>query len=250
MKVIIGGSTSMVGTEIIRQALSHPDVTSVVGLGRRVIQPPPDLGPKADPSRFKSIALKDFENYPEEVKRELTDADAVIWTIGVNPAKLRSMTWEEACKVSRDYAVAAIKTIGPLPREGKTAPLRFICMSGAHAERDQTKRPLLMPDYCLMRGDAENQVLEYAAKSNGKVEALISKAGVIQDPESSAFRKLGHLVIQAISRLGKVHVPVIAACLLDQALHGFEKDTLWNDDLNRIGQKALAKYGRGHATKN
>nr|QPI71213.1 hypothetical protein [Ovatospora brasiliensis] len=249
MKVIIGGSTSMVGTEIIRQALSHPDVTSVVGIGRRVIQPPPDLGPKADPSKFKSVALKDFENYPEDVKRELYDADAVIWTIGVNPAKLRSMTWEEACKVSRDFAVAAIKTIGPLPREGKTAPLRFICMSGEHAERDQTKRPFLMADYCLMRGDAENQILAYAANSNGTVEALISKAGVIQDPESSLFRKTGHLLIQAISRLGKIHVPVIAACLLDQALHGFEKDTLRNDDLNRIGHKALAKYGRGVAEK-
>lgn len=77
--------------------------------------------------------------------------DQMCRTIGVNPAKLRSMTWEEACKVSRDFAVAAIKTIGPLPREGKTAPLRFICMSGEHAERDQTKRPFLMADYCLMR---------------------------------------------------------------------------------------------------
>jgi hypothetical protein len=32
-----------------------------------------------------------------------------------------------------------------------------------------------------------------------------------------------------------------AAALLDQAVNGYEKDTLFNDDLVRIGQKALAE---------
>jgi hypothetical protein len=79
MKIIIGGSTSMVGTELIRQALSHPDVTTLVALGRREISPPSNLGPKADLSKLKSVALGDFEKYPENVKKELSGADAVIW---------------------------------------------------------------------------------------------------------------------------------------------------------------------------
>jgi dihydrodipicolinate reductase len=79
MRIIVGGSTGMVGTEIIRQALSHPDVSTVLALGRREISAPSDLGPNADVSKLKSVVLKDFENYTDDVKRQLQGADAVIW---------------------------------------------------------------------------------------------------------------------------------------------------------------------------
>lgn len=38
-----------------------------------------------------------------------------------------------------------------------------------------------------------------------------------------------------------VDLPDIAAALVDQAIRGFEKDTLSNDDLARIGGRALAE---------
>ena len=52
--------------------------------------------------------------------------------------------------------------------------------------------------------------------------------------------KVRHTFIQAIAGIGTVALPVISAALLDQALHGFEKDTMGNDDLNRLGQGAVA----------
>ncbi|KFA69545.1 hypothetical protein S40285_07275 [Stachybotrys chlorohalonatus IBT 40285] len=241
MRIIVGGSTGMVGTEIIRQALSHPDVSTVLALGRREVSAPSDLGPNADVSKLKSVVLKDFENYTDDVKSQLQGADAVIWTIGISPAKLKSMSWEQACKISRDYAIAGIQNISPLPRDN-TKPLRFIYMSGTKAERDQTKKPLLLREYCLMRGDAESRILEYAQHSNGMVEACIAKAGIIQDPKVGAMTKMGHVVIQTISGLGKITVPTISAALLNQAVYGFEKETIHNEDMNRLGQKALALY--------
>ena len=49
--------------------------------------------------------------------------------------------------------------------------------------------------------------------------------------------------VQAVGRsiigLPKVEVSEIAAALIDQVVKGFEKETLLNEDLIRIGQKAL-----------
>lgn len=79
MKLIIAGATGFVGTEVVRQALLHPAVTSVVALGRRATPVPANIGPDANVSKLKSTICDDFENYSESVKADLAGADACIW---------------------------------------------------------------------------------------------------------------------------------------------------------------------------
>ncbi|CAH0021526.1 unnamed protein product [Clonostachys rhizophaga] len=130
-----------------------------------------------------------------------------IATIAISPSKLSTVTWEDACIISRDYAVKGIETITQLPRHGKTQPLRFISMSGSNAVRDQTKKPLLMGDYLLMRGDAETKILNYATASNGTVEAQVTKTGIIEDPaQLSAVSKLGRAFLRSLVGLPKINV--------------------------------------------
>lgn len=81
MKLIIAGSTGFVGTEIIRQALSHPAITSVVGLARRPTSTPHNADPRADARKLKSVICEDFNNYTDNVKQELAEADACIWYV-------------------------------------------------------------------------------------------------------------------------------------------------------------------------
>lgn len=79
MKIIVAGATGYVGSEIIRQALSQPSVTSLIALGRRETAIPENVAPGADISKFKSVVCQDFGNYPDAVKKELADADGCIW---------------------------------------------------------------------------------------------------------------------------------------------------------------------------
>ena len=79
MKIIVAGSTGFVATEFIKQALSKPAVTSIIALARRETPLPESSGPDADSTKFKSVICNDFANYPENVKRELSDADACVW---------------------------------------------------------------------------------------------------------------------------------------------------------------------------
>ena len=85
MKLIVAGSTGFVATEVIRQALSNPAITSILALARRVTALPENLGPGADASKLKSVVCEHFYNYPESVKQELAGADACIWYADLLP---------------------------------------------------------------------------------------------------------------------------------------------------------------------
>lgn len=76
MKILIGGSSGFVGGELVRQALSIPAITSIIGLSRRETVLPPST-PGAD--KLKSIVCDDFDNYSDDIKNQLHDVDACIW---------------------------------------------------------------------------------------------------------------------------------------------------------------------------
>jgi len=85
-------------------------------------------------------------------------------------------------------------------------------------------------------------VLDYAKASKGAVEACVAKPGLIDAPGGMGFvRDMGRLVLRTVVGLPKVEVGQVAATLIDQAINGFENDTLLNEDLVRIGMKVLGE---------
>ncbi|KAH8672909.1 hypothetical protein BGZ60DRAFT_430205 [Tricladium varicosporioides] len=232
MKLVIGGSTGFVATELIRQGLENPAITFIVALGRQEISAPPCAGPAA--AKLKSVVVDNFESYSDSVKKELEDADACIWTIAVTPMKLNTIPFEETCKISRDYATTAIQTLDALHHK-KDRPLRFLYMSGHFAPRNKDEVPKELQNhglinYGLLRGEAETLIIAYGEQSKGAVQPCIVKPGLIDAPSRER---------QEIPGLPHINLPDIAAALLDQVVNGFEKDTLSNADMIRIGQKAL-----------
>jgi dTDP-4-dehydrorhamnose reductase len=76
MKLIIVGGTGLVATELIRQSLAMPDITSIIAVARRPVQIDADAVNK---SRFKTAIIQDYEKYPDTLKSEISGADACIW---------------------------------------------------------------------------------------------------------------------------------------------------------------------------
>lgn len=74
MKLIVAGATGLVGSEIIRQALRNSYVTEVIALARK-----PVVIDDSSTSKLKSVVIRDYAEYPDEVKAELAGADACIW---------------------------------------------------------------------------------------------------------------------------------------------------------------------------
>ena len=80
MKLIITGASGFVATEVLRQALLLPSITSVVAVARNSVSPPNGT-PAANASKLKSVVVPDYATYPEDVRKELEGADACIWYI-------------------------------------------------------------------------------------------------------------------------------------------------------------------------
>ncbi|KAF8206182.1 putative nucleoside-diphosphate-sugar epimerase [Mycena galopus ATCC 62051] len=219
MKLIVVGSTGFVAQEVIKQSLRNPSIKSVVALARKPL---------------KSVVVKDYDEYSDEVRKEFAGADACIWTVAITPTKSLEIAFEEVKRVCHTSTLVGLSA---LRDAGLGRPFRFIYMSGVAAERDQSKTPAQMPQYSLMRGETENRVLAFAAEhSDEKFEACVVKPGLItQDAASIARaeeleRKFG---------IPRITVEEVSAAMLQQAIHGIEKEPLMNDDLVTIGRKAL-----------
>lgn len=73
MKLIITGTTGLIGSSVLEQAIVNPKVTSIVVLSRRQLSEPPK-SPKV-----KVIIHQNFLTYPGSLLVELQDAEACIW---------------------------------------------------------------------------------------------------------------------------------------------------------------------------
>ena len=88
MKLIVTGATGFVGTEVIRLAVSNPDIHSIIALARRTVIPPSNAGPTADLSKLQTVILEDWTRpYSDSVKCHIGGADAVL-----NPTVRRVLT--------------------------------------------------------------------------------------------------------------------------------------------------------------
>jgi hypothetical protein len=67
----------------------------------------------------------------------------------VTPSKLKTVSYEEICKISRDYAITAIETLAALRRK-QDRPLRFVYVSGHFAVRNPAEVPKMMEGHALL----------------------------------------------------------------------------------------------------
>jgi hypothetical protein len=268
MKLILSGSTGLVGREVIRQALLNPGITSVIALTRRPIdvaaivastsraEIEKGLGTskELDTAKVKSVLLKDFTAYNEEVKKELADADACIWTLALTPMRSKQHPWDEVVRITKGYCMAGMQAIADARRAaGKTNEFRFVYVSANGISPDM-KRPLMLGDYMLMRVSIRQILSSIAANDNGQADVEKSirgftaehaesgwKACIVKPGLISGFTGLvGTLKNAAITAFGFVGNTVgadeIARAMLKQCVDGLEKETLENLDLVRLGR--------------
>ena len=78
--------------------------------------------------------------------------------------------------------------------------------------------------------------MAYAAKSpKGSIEVCCARPGMIIEPGKPVPQPPVGIPLPSVG------LEELAAAMLDQVLHGFEKDPLLNADLVEIGQRALQK---------
>lgn len=79
MKLVIAGANGFVGTELVRQSLRLPSITSIIALSRR----PVDIGnggsSAAEISKLTTVVVGSYDTYSDDEKAVFANADACIW---------------------------------------------------------------------------------------------------------------------------------------------------------------------------
>lgn len=81
MKLVIAGANGFVGTELVRQSLRLPSITSIIALSRR----PVDIGnggpSAAEISKLTTVVVGSYDTYSDDEKAAFANADACIWWV-------------------------------------------------------------------------------------------------------------------------------------------------------------------------
>ncbi|KAI1412345.1 putative nucleoside-diphosphate-sugar epimerase [Hypoxylon sp. FL1857] len=222
MKLIISGATGFVGREVLRQSLSRSEITSVVALARKPISAPENT----DASKLKSIVIDDYEHYSEEVKKEFAGASACIWPVAITPSQSTAYEFAEVKRVCQTSTISALKA---MHESGVSQPFRFLYVSGALAERDQTKTPKFRPEYSLMRGETETKLLALSTELAG-IETCIVRPGYITAP-GDIMKTIAGTVVQLTVGTPSISVVDLATVMLNEVVNGFDKELLLPGDL-------------------
>ncbi|KAJ8059135.1 hypothetical protein OCU04_012110 [Sclerotinia nivalis] len=223
MKLIVVSSTESLATEIIKQALSHPRIISVVAIARHPID--------INTTRFESVVLQNFEDWTP-AGAAIYGSDACIWyvdiwwirtfhygavardnghrrTVGVTPSESLNTSPEEARRICLDYTMAGMERMLEMWREYSESPVftseypfRFIYMSAANAERDRGKKPWVLGDLCLLkvrfslsRSFEDSQMVVLIIHLQGETETrVLDFARGLDGIMKACVAKPGHIV--------------------------------------------------------
>lgn len=98
MRILLFGSTGMVGQGVLRECLADPDVTEVIS----VVRTPTGR----QHARLREIVHADFTDF----STLRLDADACFWCLGVSS---NGMTEADYTRITHEYTMAAAKALDP-----------------------------------------------------------------------------------------------------------------------------------------
>lgn len=129
MKIILTGPTGHIGSNVLKAALAHPAITSIIAFSRRQL---PTSFP--DPqNKLQLIIQSDFTTYSDETLKACAGAEACIWGMGV-------ANMETGRTIIVDSTIAAAKAFVDAKVAGEGTKFRFVHLSGMFVEKDQKKR--------------------------------------------------------------------------------------------------------------
>ena len=214
-KILITGSTGMVGGKILQLCLNSDKVSDIVSLVRKPTN--------TKHEKYKEVVVKDFLHY-EDQSSLFTEIDIVFYCLGVYTGTLLA---EEFRMVNVDYPLNLAKAV-----HSKSPNAVFCLLSGQGADRSEKSAMQFARD----KGTIEN------ALSNLKFKAFYAfRPGYIyptnKRKEPNFFYVLSRYIYPFIKLLGKnlsITDQQLANVMFTVGLNGYPKDILENKDMREF----------------
>lgn len=214
-KVVITGSTGMVGGILLKQCLENEIIGEVVSLVRKA------TGTKH--SNLTEIVVNDFLNY-DNYSELLKGVDIIFYCLGVYTGAVPAMDFRT---ITVDYPVALAKRIFLFSPDA-----RFCLLSGQGADRTEKSNIMFARD----KGAAENQLSAIGFKSFHSFRPGYIYP-VTPRKEPNITYRISRIIYPIIKLLGgkfSITSTKLAAAMLHVGINGYSKEIFENKDIRAI----------------
>ena len=212
IKVIIFGSTGMVGEGVLLEALNHENVESVLVINRRPCM--------VNHPKLKEIIHKDFFNYTD-VEKQLKGYNGCFFCLGVSSI---GMNEEDYKHVTYDLTIQAATVLS-----GLNPAMTFCYVSGTGTDSSEHGRVM----WARVKGKTENDLSKLPFKA-----VYLFRPGLIKPTKGQKNVKTIFKVIAWFYPLWKALLPRFVCTLKDLGLaminvllSGYSKNILENPDI-------------------
>jgi len=219
LKVVLFGSTGMIGQGVLRECLLDPHVSSVLAVGR---------GPSGQQHpKLKDLLMPDLADY-SAVEKEFAGYNACFFCLGVASSGMKEA---EYARVTYDFPMAAAQTMVRLN------PLSsFVYISGEGA--DSSERGCIM--WARIKGKAENAISKLpfkhvcsirpgAVRPLHGIESRTTSYRIMYKMMTPLWPLLGWITPKSITNTERMGL-----AMLRIARHGAPKSVLFNADVNEL----------------
>ncbi|MFF2482296.1 NAD-dependent epimerase/dehydratase family protein [Paenibacillus sp. NPDC058071] len=217
IRAIVTGVTGMVGEGVLHECLQHPDVESVLVLGRRpcgVVHP-----------KLKEIVRNDLFEL-DEVEEELRGYNACYFCLGVSSVGMKEADYS---RISYDLTLSVAERLVRLNPD-----MTFCYVTGSGT--DSTEKGKVM--WARVKGRAENHLLRLGFR-----DAYMFRPGFIQPTEGMKNVHRYYSYIRWLYRPMKRLMPnsattnrEIGLAMINAVIYGSDKKVLDNIDISKLAQ--------------
>jgi uncharacterized protein YbjT (DUF2867 family) len=222
MKVIIFGTTGMVGQGVLRECLIDPDVESVLSVVRR--------SSEQTHQKLKELVHDNFFDF-SKIENDLTGFDACFFCLGISSA---GMSEAEYKRITYDITIAAAQTLLKM-----NPNLTFIFVSGLGTDSTEKSRTM----WARIKGKTENALLQMPFKAKYMFRpAFIQPLHGITS--KTKLYRLFYVLITPLYPLLKFLFPKhvtttekIGRAMIKVAKQGASKNILTTADINEVTEQ-------------
>jgi uncharacterized protein YbjT (DUF2867 family) len=218
MKVIITGTTGMVGEGVLLECLNHPQITEVLSVSRK---PAGITHPK-----LKEYIVTDFLSL-KEADENLSGYDACFFCAGVSSVGMKE---EEYRRITYDTTMNFAKAVNPNPQ------MSFVYVSGGGT--DSTEKGRMM--WARVKGKTENDLMQLPFK-----QAFGFRIGfLIPNPQQKRVLKYYNYISWLTPAIKLVFPNIIttmkqvAEAMIYVSQNGYQNNVIYVKDIKAMAGKA------------
>jgi len=218
IRAILFGATGMVGSGVLHECLEHPDITSVLSVGRK--------SSNVQHEKLAEVLHEDFLDY-SAIGERLQGYNACFFCLGVSSV---GMEKEHYRRITYEYTVRAAQLLSRLNPE-----MVFCYVSGAGTD-DTLKSSL---SWARVKGETENTLKTFPFK-----KVYLMRPGYIQPRKDARRVHFLYKIGGPLYPLWKLLFPKsvmtseeVGQAMINVVLRGSEKQTLEARDMIRLARR-------------